>query len=118
MNWLPHEYVVIFWVALGPCIVAGLSLFFSGFFGEAGKDAWQLLKRKLLLKTPEPIEVERDYHVLGYAPGMCEWVPEVVLHDRKDAGYTYYMHPVRHAPCFRFSDHSRKVREYLMVKPQ
>lgn len=113
MNWLPHDFVSFIW----GLVVAGLAALLSGFFQGIGKDGWQSLKRKLFPKTPDPIEVERDYKSLGYAPGMCEWVRETTLHDRLEAGFTYYIHPDRHARCFRFPDHNRQVREYLMVKP-
>lgn len=90
---------------VGAAVGAG-AIFFGGFGGAAGADAWNWTRDKL---RPPPRLVRQDLR----PPDIdCAWVVETDIPVRLDAGYKYYKQ--HRATCYR---QTTRGREFLMIKP-
>lgn len=100
-------------------LVTGAALVvFSGFGTEAGKDLYQLVKRRFDNSPPEPQEVGQSFSPTLYKKQHCAWIPEFNTPGKESQGWKYYPHHTTQGKCYRKAKHNDTiVREYLMMTP-
>ena len=102
-------------------VVSGLlAAFFAGFFGEAGKDAYASLKRKINAPEPEPVRVMSSFVPVGESADSYNWTNEVQINDRLAAGYRFYVDPSDGAKRFIYPNPSSRPMDkaHLMIRPK
>ena len=115
MPLLPTDLPSFVWGLL----IGGAAAFLTGFLKKAGEHAFTLVASKIHPKPPEPEQVDGKFYPTIFAPSDCAWVNEVKLYEYEAKGYTYYPHPKNNARCFRItSDGTRRLKEFLLVKPE
>ncbi len=121
MDWSSiNEY----WWALFALVIAGLIIVLKGFFGEAGKDLWAIVKPKIWPGNPEPKKVSRKFVAPDYPQESCIWARDEKAQDDKlnvrlAEGYSYYLDPATGSRVFSVihSTTGHEVVQYLLVKP-
>jgi hypothetical protein len=103
------------WVLL----LAALAILLRGFIGQAAKDLYTLLIRKIWPADPEPVKIGRRYEPMNYAADSLVWVNEDYVKDKLSEGYSHYLDPSDGARRYRIGNPSGAVpeKEFYMLKP-
>ena len=103
------------WVLIGIAAI----IFLRSVISAAGKDAWSWLKGKINPAAPQPIEVASNFAESITEQGQRAWIRSTKTIDRESKGYTYFLHSMNNAKCFRKTNSgSKQYIEWLMTKPQ
>ena len=76
--------------ALFALVMIGLIIVVKGFFGEAGKDLYALVKRKLWPLEPEPVRVRSNFQPKNLPGNLFLWINEDNVTQRLAEGFSYY----------------------------
>lgn len=97
-------------------MVGVVAMLFSGFAGEAGKDLYIWLKKRI--GEPDPIKVSIKYIPQVYPADQCVWVREESIPVHEEQESFFYPHPKnRGGKCYReVASGGVVAKEFLMVR--
>ena len=100
-------------------LLAGLAILLRGFIGQAAKDLYTLLVRRIWPADPEPVKIGRKYKPKNYAADSLVWVNEDCVKDKLREGYSHYLDPSDGARRYRIGNPSEAIPEkyFYMLKP-
>ena len=112
MDWDWTSYLLGFASGAGTLIIAA-------FFGEAGKDLYALVKRKLWPVEPEPVKVRSNFQPQNLSGDLFLWVNEDNVTQRLAEGFSYYCDPEDGAKRFMIANPSLSPAEktFYMWRP-
>lgn len=95
------------------------ALVYGSFFGEAGKDLYAWVKRKLWPPEPEPIRVSINFQPENLSGDLFLWIVEDNVRQRLAEGFSYYRDPEDGAKRFMIANPSTSPEEktFYMWRP-
>lgn len=108
------------WASYSVGVASGVgALVFGAFFGEAGKDLYAWVKRKLWPLEPDPVRVRSNFQPENLSGKLFLWVNEDNIPQRLAEGFTYYRDPEDGAKRFMIANQSLSPAEktFYMWRP-
>ena len=95
------------------------AMVYGSFFGEAGKDLYAWVKRKLWPSEPEPVRVRSNFQPENYSGDLFLWVNEDNVSQRLAEGFSYYRDPEDGAKRFMIANPELSLAEktFYMWRP-